>query len=78
MSSRVALFHDHGGQFYVVGRPAADALGGLPLPRLAGPPSRHHLPLAADAVLHLVRSEYHLLKLHSGTADLYKASEEQP
>lgn len=57
--ARVAFFHDHGGQLCDAGRPAADARGGIPLSRLAGPASCHHLPPVADAVLHLVRK--HLL-----------------
>lgn len=64
--ARMAFFHDHGGQFCGVGWSAVDACGGLPLSRLAGSPSCHHLSPSADAVLHLVRQgPEHLL--HSDT-----------
>lgn len=60
--ARLAFFHDHGGQFCGVGWSAADAWSGIPLPWLAGPPSCHHLPPPAYAVLHLVRKRpEHLL-----------------
>lgn len=54
LPSGVAVFHEHGGVLPGAGRPAAGARGRLPVPRLAGPPGRHHLPARADAVLHLV------------------------
>lgn len=66
MPARMAFFHDHGGQFCGIGWSAADARGGIPLSRLAGTPSRHHLPPAANAVLHLVRKRPEHL-LHFGT-----------
>lgn len=52
--ARVAVFREHGGLLPDAGGPAADARRGLPVPRLAGPPGRHHLAARADAVLHLV------------------------
>lgn len=55
MPARMAFLHDHGGQFCGAGRSAVDARGGVSVSRLAGPPSGHHLPGSADAVLHLVR-----------------------
>lgn len=53
----MAVFREHGGLLPDAGRPAADACRSLPVPRLAGPSGRHHLPARANAVLHLV--SYH-------------------
>lgn len=60
MFARLALLHDHGGQFSDGGRAATDARGGRSVPqlarpgRLAGAADRHHQPLRSDAALRLV------------------------
>lgn len=58
--ARLALLHDHGGQFSDGGRAATDARSGRALPqlagpgRLAGPADRHNQPVRSDAAVRLV------------------------
>lgn len=55
--ANMEVFHDHGGQLCGFGWSAPDARSGIPLSRLAGTTSCHHLSPAAYAVLHLVRKK---------------------
>ena len=60
MFARLALLHDHGGQFSDGGRAATHARGGRSVPQLAGPrwlagpADRHNQPFRSDAALRLV------------------------